>query len=538
MILSFKWSQDDDSRIEINNQRLIKCIETLENLRLANDKLNAELAKLNEKIKIQQSKKKLKDNEQIAPSKEYEVLRRRIFSNTKEFWYFINSELDSLVKSTIDVKHIHNLKNMVGEHYRSLLKDVSTLAEVDNYSRWRQQESETLSDLVQNRLEELQNPPNWFTAKQLLCKLEKGCGFGCQLHHIVYCFIVAYSTQRMLVLDYKHWVYGDIWQEIFLPLSDSKTLLKNVSIDQWPGNQDSQIIHLPPVDYVYPKPYFLPQIIPDDLAERLTVLHGDPIVWWIGQIVKYLLRPRKSTINLLNDYAKKLKFQKPIVGVHIRRTDKLISEAKLHTLDEYMVHVENYYKQKELSGEVNQKRIYLATDEPILFDEAKRKYPEYEIVGSDDISKTASLRNRNSKNALQGLIVDIHFLSLSDHLVCTFSSQLCRIAYEIMNSLYPDASTRYTSLDDIYYFGGQNYRLNEAVLSHKTNNQYEIDLQVGDQIYVFGNHWNGYSKGKNLRTKRIGLYPTFKVIPKIQSAKITGNGVKISQDIKNKKNAV
>ncbi|KAF0715955.1 alpha-1,6-fucosyltransferase-like, partial [Aphis craccivora] len=196
--------------------------------------------------------------------------------------------------------------------------------------------------------------------------------------------------------------------------------------------------------------------------------------------------------------------------VHIRRTDKLIKEAKLHTLDEYMVHVENYYKQKELSGEVNQKRIYLATDEPILFDEAKRKYLDYEIVGSDDISKTASLKNRNSKKALQGLIVDIHFLSLSDHLVCTFSSQVCRVAYEIMNSLHPDASTRYTSLDDIYYFGGQNYRLNEAVFSHEANNQYEIDLQVGDKIYVFGNHWNGYSKGKNLRTELVGLYPTFK----------------------------
>jgi len=49
MILSFKWSQDDDPRIEINNQRLIKCIETLEKLRLANDILNAELAKLKEK---------------------------------------------------------------------------------------------------------------------------------------------------------------------------------------------------------------------------------------------------------------------------------------------------------------------------------------------------------------------------------------------------------------------------------------------------------------------------------------------------------
>lgn len=80
------------------------------------------------------------------------------------------------------------------------------------------------------------------------------------------------------------------------------------------GNQDSQIIHLPPIDYISPKPYLLPQIIPDDFAERLTVLHGDPIVWWIGQILKYLLRPQESTNYLLDDYAKKLKFQKPIVG--------------------------------------------------------------------------------------------------------------------------------------------------------------------------------------------------------------------------------
>jgi len=49
MILSLKWSQDDDSHIEINNQRLTKCIETLEKLQLTNEKLNAELAKLNEK---------------------------------------------------------------------------------------------------------------------------------------------------------------------------------------------------------------------------------------------------------------------------------------------------------------------------------------------------------------------------------------------------------------------------------------------------------------------------------------------------------
>lgn len=88
---------------------------------------------------------------------------------------------------------------------------------------------------------------------------------------------------------------------------------------------------------------------------------------------------------------------------------------------------------------------------------------------------------------------------------------MCRVAYEIMNSLYPDASTRFTSLDDIYYFGGQAYRINEVVLPHKASGPDEIDLQVEDQIFVAANHWNGYSKGKNLRTGLLGIYPTFKV---------------------------
>jgi glycoprotein 6-alpha-L-fucosyltransferase len=59
--------------------------------------------------------------------------------------------------------------------------------------------------------------------------------------------------------------------------------------------------------------------------------------------------------------------------VHIRREDKIFSEAALHELDEYMYHVGEYYKIKQLNGGVDKKRIYLATDEPTLFDEAKRK---------------------------------------------------------------------------------------------------------------------------------------------------------------------
>lgn len=60
--------------------------------------------------------------------------------------------------------------------------------------------------------------------------------------------------------------------------------------------------------------------------------------------------------------------------VHIRRTDKVGTEAAFHKLDEYMTHVEQYYKQRELSEKIDKKRVYLATDEPKLFSEAKKKY--------------------------------------------------------------------------------------------------------------------------------------------------------------------
>jgi len=80
-----------------------------------------------------------------------------------------------------------------------------------------------------------------------------------------------------------------------------------------------------------------------------------------------------------------------------------------------------------------------------------------------------------------------------------------------MNSLQPDASEKFTSLDDTFYFSGQVHRLNVALISHKADGPEEMDLEVGDEIEVVGNHWDGYSKGRHLRTKKTILYPTFKV---------------------------
>ncbi|MGH0192513.1 UNVERIFIED_CONTAM: hypothetical protein FKN15_017030 [Acipenser sinensis] len=97
--------------------------------------------------------------------------------------------------------------------------------------------------------------------------------------------------------------------------------------------------------------------------------------------------------------------------------------------------------------------------------------------------------------------------------------QVCRVAYEIMQTLHPDASSHFHSLDDIYYFGGQNAHNQIAIYPHQPRTGEEIMLEPGDVIGVAGNHWDGYSKGMNRKMGRTGLYPSYKVKEKIETVK-------------------
>lgn len=74
------------------------------------------------------------------------------------------------------------------------------------------------------------------------------------------------------------------------------------------------MLTLPIIDSISPRPPFLPLAIPEDLAPRLIRLHGEPIVWWVGQFLKYLLRPQEKTSALIQNAIANLGFKRPIVG--------------------------------------------------------------------------------------------------------------------------------------------------------------------------------------------------------------------------------
>ena len=116
----------------------------------------------------------------------------------------------------------------------------------------------------------------------------------------------------------------------------------------WPGKEDTQVVDIPIVDSINPRPKFLPPAVPADLADRIAKVHGDPIVWWVSEFLRYILRPQPPTQAMLKDIEAEQgmaaadgssRQQPPLVGVHIRRTDKVGTEAAYHSVDEYMRHV-------------------------------------------------------------------------------------------------------------------------------------------------------------------------------------------------------
>ncbi|XP_059046636.1 alpha-(1,6)-fucosyltransferase [Achroia grisella] len=447
-----------------------------------------------------------------GPSEDYENLRRRIQSNTKELWYYISNELSKAIRNNDNkIEKLQSVLDQVADRKRSLLSDQEKLPELDGYHEWRQMEAANVSDLIQRRLRHLQNPPDCREARKLICNLNKGCGFGCQLHHIVYCLIFAYATERTLILNSKGWRYNTKgWDYVFYPISDSCTSAYGDKVLQWPVTYDAKVVSLPFIDSISQKPKFLPLAIPKDLAHRIVRFNGDPASWWIGQMLKYVLKPRPAMQKSINETIAKMNFKTPIVGVHIRRTDKVGTEAAFHHIHEYMAHVKDYYDQLELTRTVDVRRVYLATDDPNVLEDARNKYPSYQFLGDESVAKTAATHRRYTPVSLAGLLLDLHMLAMCDYIVCTFSSQVGRVAYEMMQTNRVDASNSFFSLDDIYYFGGQNAHDRIAVMPHSPEHSQDISLEVGDLIGIAGNHWNGYGRGTNKRSNMNGLIPWYK----------------------------
>lgn len=126
--------------------------------------------------------------------------------------------------------------------------------------------------------------------------------------------------------------------------------------------------------------------------------------------------------------------------IHIRRTDKT-SEALFYSVDQYMVHVEEYFQFRDLlhhfshnETKGDRRIVYLVSDDTNIFDEISEKYPNYLFKSNRKSSKMGSVNSRYSPEAIKNLILDIHILSMCEFFVGTFSSQIGRSVHELMQT--------------------------------------------------------------------------------------------------------
>ena len=123
------------------------------------------------------------------------------------------------------------------------------------------------------------------------------------------------------------------------------------------------------------------------------------------------------------------------------------------------------------------------------------------------------------------LLVDVQTLSEAEFFVGTFTSNVGRFSYELMQASkrYMDNSFRVKSLDNHFYADYFNTITYKAIRDHFPANKDELELKVGD-IILFrikenrkyladsANLWNGFMLGKNTRTNKKGKIPSFKVV--------------------------
>ena len=120
---------------------------------------------------------------------------------------------------------------------------------------------------------------------------------------------------------------------------------------------------------------------------------------------------------------------------------------------------------------------------------------------------------RSSGQGLRSFLFDVYFLSNADHLVCTFTSNVGRVAYELMMLKSPDTHQNVRSLD-IHYVSFDLNLKRIAVLSHKSQ---ELELSKGvflykvvrDRFYLGYNH-DGFVTMKLLENDRIISVPSYK----------------------------
>ncbi|EDV19793.1 uncharacterized protein TRIADDRAFT_32887, partial [Trichoplax adhaerens] len=367
------------------------------------------------------------------------------------------------------------------------------------------------TEMFRYRLNAIQNPKNCSTAKKIICGHHRA-GMGSTIHHWAYCLIYAYYTNRTMLIDTSKWSYlrnviskdgVDHFEDFFQPISKCKLTAHDAKAAVvWKSrlpkdfangsnsNKIPQIIRLKNVGSVLEDYHIGPAIcnyaMPEKLFYDVMKFKNKPMAWWIGVIALYIIQPNHYLQKFIDQSRNELKFQSPIVGIHLRHTDKAF-ESKLFNINQYMIQVNAFYNRLAKHKINIKRRVFVVTDTPKFIPQLVTKYPNYQFTHPPIKQlKAGTFTSRYSATNLKYFLRDLFLLAECDYLICTMSSNVCRLAYELHEVFYDQTKTQHSKSLDVKYHvfglarnqvGPWIMRANQDCPSNASN---VIDLGKGD----------------------------------------------------------
>ena len=214
--------------------------------------------------------------------------------------------------------------------------------------------------------------------------------------------------------------------------------------------------------------------VPEEFAERIDALHNDSVLYFHGVLNRYLLRLtdkyRKQLDMERMDLVKKRKKDLPLVGVHVRRTDKVM-ESNVYQWRNFVDLIKYLMKYNEIKDDGMY--LFLATDDKEIVETAivqenndglniEFLWNKYSI----DIDDGIELRQRRTDNALRSIVFDSLLLSDCDYFIGQDGSRVSRLVMELIAMRLPDYKQRLISVDavnkdllDFPYWISQNWMM-------------------------------------------------------------------------------
>lgn len=269
----------------------------------------------------------------------------------------------------------------------------------------------------------IQNPPQSECKHDnfILMKAVGGeTGFGVFIHVLASKAMRAFSHGKgVLISEFIFSSNG--WHSIFLPVSTCQFLL----------DSEGSFANVDNYGFEFPEKYY------NALKE---MDHELPLLWLHGFFVSYFFRPVPAIKKQLEELKEKLKWEHPVVGIHVRRTDKVGHEAKYHSVEEYMSRVKAYFLLHYTHLQPEKRTVLFISDDQGVIGEARGRFgkesqssDKYNIIdsGNSRIAGRDPASRRNHESTV-GIVLDILLLAESNFVVGTFSSQVSRLAYELM----------------------------------------------------------------------------------------------------------